>query len=108
MVRENLKNYMTEEEQRQVDCILERAQERMRRKQATSNGQQFLFLKCQCECYEGMMRQAQDHEHQEEFDFKEDIQKMLRQICDFCRKHRACLWEGGMEREGEVDEDLPF
>lgn len=103
---ENLKDYMTEEEKRQIDALLDRAEERRRRKQADSNKQRFLFLKCQCECYEGMMQQNQ--EEQKKMDAEEAIQKMLRQICDFCRKHRACYWEGGMEREGEVDEDLPF
>lgn len=102
-MRENLKNYMTTEEQRQVDSILERAQERMRKKQAASHEHQFLFLGCQCECYEGMVQQDQ-----EKIDFQEDIQALLQQICDFCKRHRACFREGEMEREGEVDEDLPF
>lgn len=105
-MKENLKDYMTEDEKRQIDALLDRAQERMRRKQGFGKEHQFLFLNCQCECYEGMMHQ--DCEHQERCDAEEDIQNVLRQICDFCRKHRACLWEGGMEREGEVDEDLPF
>lgn len=104
-MRENLKNYMTTEEQRQVDSILERAQERMRKKQAARHEHQFLFLGCQCECYEGMMQQ--NREYQERCDFEGDIQKLLQQICVFCKQHRICFREGEME-EGEVDEDLPF
>ena len=105
-MRENLKNYMTEEEQRQVDSILERAQKRMRKKQVSSHEHQFLFLGCQCECYEGMVQQ--DQEHQEKIDFEDDIQKLLAQICEFCKRHRACFRERGKKEEGEVDEDLPF
>lgn len=103
---ENLKNYMTHEEQRQVDSILKRAEERMRKKQYFGSEHQFLFFGCQCGCYEKMERQNQ--EHQEKIDFGRDVQKLLRQLCGFCRQQGACLWEGGMEGEGELDEDLPF
>lgn len=103
-MRENLKDYMTEDEQRQIDVLLERAQERMRKKQTASHEHQFLFLGCQCECYEGMVQQNQ--ENPKKVDFEEDIQTLLQQICDFCKWHRACFREG--EMEGEVDEDLPF
>lgn len=103
-MRENLKNYMTTEEQRQVDSILEKAQERMRKKQVASHEHQFLFLGCQCECYQTMVQQNQ--EHQERCDIEEDIQRLLQQVCDFCKRHRICFREG--EKEGEVDEDLPF
>ena len=101
---ENLKDYMTNEEKRQVDILLERAQKRMRKKQAARQEQQFLFLGCQCECYEGMVQQNQ--EHQERCDFEEDVQRLLHQVCDFCKRHQGCFREG--EMEGEVDEDLPF
>lgn len=101
---ENLKDYMTEEEQQQVDALLTRAEKRMRKKQATGHEHQFLFLGCQCECYQTMVQQNQ--EHQEKIDFGKDIQELLWQICHFCKRHRGCFREGRME--GEVDEDLPF
>ena len=103
---ENLKDYMTDEEKRQVDILLERAQKRMRKKQAASHEHQFLFLGCQCESYKGMMQQNQ--EEQKKVDIEEDIQKLLHQVCEFCMRHQVCFREGGMEDEGEVDEDLPF
>lgn len=105
-MRENLKDYMTAEEQRQVDSILERAQGRMRKKQAARHEHQFLFLGCQCECYGGMGQQ--EWEQQERCDFEEDVQGLLAQICDFCKRHRSCFRENGVKEEGEVDEDLPF
>lgn len=103
-MRENLKNYMTEEEQRQIDVLLNRAKKRMRERQVSNQEHQFLFMGCQCECYEGMMQQNQ--EKQKKADFEEDIQKLLNQICGFCKKHRGCFRESEMEGEGE--DDLPF
>ena len=103
---ENLKDYMTDAEKRQVDILLERAQKRMREKQVASHEHQFLFMNCQCECYEGMVQQNQ--EKTKKVDFEEDIQTLLQQICEFCKRHRACFREGGKEEKEEVDEDLPF
>lgn len=99
---ENLKSYMTEQEQRQIDIILKRAQKRMREKQAVSYEHQFLFLSCQYDCYEEMAQRNQEHQ----IDSPDDFLKLMRQVCDFCKRHRACSREGGIE-EG-IDEDLPF
>lgn len=106
-MEENLKDYMTEEERQQVDAILGKAGERMRAAQISRQEQQFLFLGCQCECYQEMTRQNQ--KGQEKVDFEEDIQQLLQQICDFCKRHRACFRreEEKKEREGE-DDELPF
>ncbi len=106
-MRENLKDYMTEEEQRQIDVLLGKAKERMRKRQVANQEHQFLFLGCQCECYGEMMLQNQ--EKQKKADFEEDIQKLLKQICGFCKRHRGCFREGeGEEGEGEDEEELPF
>ena len=100
----NLKDYMTEEEKKQVDSILETAQERMRAEQISRQDQQFLFLGCQCECY-GTMRQNQ--EGRQKSNFADDIQTLLQQICEFCKRHRACFRKEG-EEEREEDDELPF
>ena len=104
---ENLKNYMTEEEQQQIDALLERARKRMRTEQISKQEHQFLFLGCQCECY-GTMRQ--NEEGRQKIDFADDIQTLLQQICEFCKRHRACFRreEENEEREGEEDDELPF
>ena len=101
----NLKDYMTEEEKQQVDAIMERAEERLRNKKIPSQEQQFLFLGCQCECY-GTMRQNQ--EGRQKIDFAEDIQTLLQQICEFCKRHRACFRKEEEEKEKEGEDELPF
>lgn len=107
-MRDNLRDYMTEAEKQQVDALLEKARERMRNKQLSSQEQQFLFLGCQCEYYKGMLRQNQ--ENQQKIDFEEDVQKLLNQICDFCKRHRSCFRkeEAKEGRKGEEDDELPF
>lgn len=105
-MQENLKNYMTEEELQQMDALLDKARKRMRAEQISRHEQQFLFLGCQCECYGTMQRQNQ--ENRQKIDFSEDIQKLLDQICEFCKRHRACFRREEENEEREGEEELPF
>lgn len=101
---ENLKKYMTEDEKRQIDGILEKATERMGKKQDVGQNTQFLYLKCQCECAEALMHQNRDEKGQ--VDMEEDIQTLLKQICEFCKKNGGCYWDEQMEKWRE--NELPF
>lgn len=105
-MEENLRDYMTDEEREMVDALLDKAQARMYKKQAASREHQFLFLGCQCECHEGMVQQKQDGKRKA--DFETDLQQLLQQICDFCKRHRICFGEREMAGEREEDDDLPF
>lgn len=86
----NLKNYLTGEEMRQMDKLLEKAEERMREEGEGYNGQ-LIIMACHCEC-------GQTGKYVEERDnLPNDMENLLRQVCDFCKKHDMC-----------PDESLPF
>lgn len=97
---------MTEDEQRQIDALLNQAQERMRRKKYAYEEHQYLFLGCQCKCHEGLMQEKR--ERQKKDDFETDFQQMLSQICNFCKKHQRCFQCRKDEEGGEEEEELPF
>lgn len=119
-MRENLTTnteFMTEEEKQQMaETLIKRAEVRKRKREYACGEHQFLFLGCQCECHEGMVQQKQ--ENQRKISFESDLQQLLQQICDFCKRHRVCFVDGSTEEEGEKDEkgkdekekdeDLPF
>lgn len=88
---------MTEEEQRQIDVLLNRAKERMRKKQ-TSN--QFLFRECQCQ----IVRQNPERNSLPK-SCMADMNVFLEMVCGFCREHGCCRCS---ETEGEDEDELPF
>lgn len=107
-MRENLTaltEFMTEEEKQQMaetEALLKRVEDRKRKREYDCGEHQFMFLGCQCECHEGMEQQKQ--ENQKKISFESDLQQLLQQICDFCKRHRICFVDGSMEDEREKDE----
>lgn len=98
-------DFLTPEEKEQMQSLMAKAAERMRKnKEETSNeSHQFLFLHCQCECRKQMERKEQIKE-----EFSRDVRTLLDQICTFCRKHGfpVCKRESSGDEEDELP--LPF
>lgn len=98
-------DFLTPEEKEQMQSLMAKAAERMRKsKEETSNeSHQFLFLHCQCECRRQMERKEQIKE-----EFAQDVRTLLDQICTFCRKHGfpVCKQESSGDEEDELP--LPF
>lgn len=78
----SLKDYLTGEENRQLDVLLAKAEERMREKEEERCRGQFIMMSCQC-------GQASQNEEKRD-NFPNDIENLLGQICDFCKKHSMC------------------
>ena len=90
----SLKDYLTGEENRQLDALLAKAEERMKEKGEEVCRGQFLLMTCQCGC-------GQANQNDEKRDnFPNDIEHLLGQICDFCKKHSIC--------PEYCQEELPF
>lgn len=98
-------DFLTPEEKEQMQSLMAKAAERMRKsKEETSNeSHQLLFLHCQCECRKQMERKEQIKE-----EFSQDVRTLLDQICTFCRKHGfpVCKRESSGDEEDELP--LPF
>lgn len=98
-------DFLTPEEKEQMQSLMAKAAERMRKsKEETPNeSHQFLFLHCQCECRRQMEKKEQIKE-----EFAQDVRTLLDQICTFCRKHGfpVCKQESSGDEEDELP--LPF
>ncbi len=81
---QNLNDYLTGEERRQMDALLAKAEERMRDKGDESCREQILLMTCQCKC-----KQVLEKEEEKER-FKEDVKKVFANICAFCKGHDLC------------------
>lgn len=106
-MKTNLKDameFMTEAEKRELVTLLAKAEARERKQENVCEEHQFLFMGCKCECYGEMMQQNQ--ENPKKVNFEDDVQKLLQQICNFCKKYRICFRENG--KEGEEEGELPF
>ena len=79
----DLNDYLTGEERRQMDKLLEKAKERMRENGEEGCSGQFIMMSCQC-C--GQTSQSDEKRD----NFPNDMENLLRQICDFCKKHDMC------------------
>lgn len=101
----NEMDFLTPEEKEQMQSLMAKAAERMRKsKEETPNeSHQFLFLHCQCECRRQMEKKEQIKE-----EFAQDVRTLLDQICTFCRKHGfpVCKREASGDEEDELP--LPF
>lgn len=90
----NLRDFLTGDEKRQMDALLAKAETRMKEKGKEGCRGQFIMMACQCEC-------EQINQKEEERDnFPNDMENLLRQICDFCKRHYMC--------PEYCQEELPF
>lgn len=112
---DNLRDFMSKDEQKQMDDLIQRAVERKeRRKEAAVGSQRFQFFMCQCENMEEMKDKGEVNRkgtaEQEQF----DIQQLLAEICSFCRKYGMCQsnCQKKCRQKNEcadaADEELPF
>lgn len=90
----NLKDYLTGEENRQLDALLAKAEARMKEKGGESYNEQFLLMTCQCRC-----KQVLEKEEEKER-FEEEVKKIFTNICAFCKGHDMC--------PEYCQEELPF
>ncbi len=90
----DLKDYLTDEERRQMDALLMKVEARMKEKGEEGCRGQFIMVSCQCGC--GQLSQNDDKRD----NFPNDMENLLRQICDFCKTHNMC--------PEYCQEELPF
>ena len=98
-------DFLTPEEREQINSLMEKAAERMRKsreKSPATESCQFLFLRCQQECRKQMEQKEQAGE-----ELEQDIELLLDQICTFCRKHCFPICRKG-DSSDEDEEELPF
>ncbi len=81
----NRLNYLTGDERRQMDKLLEKAEERMRENGEDGCSEQILLMACQCKCKQ-MMQKEEENER-----FEEEVRKIFSDICAFCKGHDMCL-----------------
>lgn len=96
-------DFLTPEEKEQMQSLMAKAAERMRKSEekTPNESHQFLFLHCQCECRRQMERKEQIKE-----EFAQDVRTLLDQICTFCRKHGFPVCK--RESSGDEDDELPL
>lgn len=82
---QNLNDYLTGEERRQMDALLAKAEERLKEKGEEGCSGQLLLMACQCKC-----KQVLEKEEEKER-FENDIRKLFSDICTFCKEHDMCL-----------------
>lgn len=96
-----LKAYLTHEEKIMLEVLLTNAKERKRKKEGAFDGYQYLLLGCQYELYKGLMQESE-----KEADFESDIQQLMKELCNFCKKYQICY---ECHKNGERGEaKLPF
>lgn len=116
---ENLWDYMSRNEQEQINALIKKALGRKERKKKAAAGQKkFQYFTCQCigmEETEGIGDAEIDETWEEEAYFEVGIERILREICGFCLKHGLCQCaaegEGRKKKEcmgATIDEELPF
>lgn len=96
-------DFLTPDEREQINNLMAKAAERMRksRKTASNESHQFLFLRCQCEC-----RQQMEKKEQIKNEFAQDVRTLLDQICTFCRRHGIPVCK--RETSGDEEDELPL
>lgn len=109
----DIKDYLSKEEMEQMDTLIQRAKQRKERRKAAANGEmRFQYFQCQCNCI-NEPENAAERPWQET---SHELEKLLREICQFCLKYGLCQCPDYRERrekkrdEAETlfDEDLPF
>ncbi len=82
----DLKDYLTDEERRQMDALIAKAEKRLREKGEEGCRGQFIMVSCQCGCSCGQTGQNDEKRD----NLPNDMENLLRQVCDFCKKHDMC------------------
>lgn len=106
-------DYMSREEREQMDALMDRARRRKeRREEAAIGAKRFQFFQCQCAC---KMEMDGGLEKEPRKSSGEEMEQMLKAICDFCLKYDLCQcpyhradrqmqeWQDKREKE-EMDE----
>lgn len=75
--------FLTPEEKRQLETLMEKAAERENKQVSASGGNRFLLMKCQVDC----LRQMEGAEQMDVSGDIDSMQKILKAICKFCREH---------------------
>ncbi len=91
---QDLNDYLTGEEKRQMDALLAKAEERRREKGEEDCSKQILLMDCQCKCTQVMQKEDERER------FEEDVKKVFANICAFCKGHDLC--------PEYCNEELPF
>lgn len=81
---QDLNDYLTGEEKKQMDALLTKAEARMKEKGEEGCSGQLLLMACQCNC-----RQIMQKEEEKER-FEEEVRKIFSDICNFCKGHDLC------------------
>lgn len=101
---EELRDYLTAKELEQLDSLIRKAEERRKeegKEEADVSGHCFLMLKCQCERGKCMA-----DEESMKIDLKDDLEKVLQKICQFCKSQGSFVCCKDEHTSG--DEELPF
>ena len=75
--------FLTPEEKRQLEALIEKAAERGTGKVAAGGGNRFRLMKCQADC----LRQMEGAEQMDVSGDIDSMQEILKAICQFCREH---------------------
>lgn len=101
---EKMNGYLTVEEKRQMEEIMQRAAERMKNSRGEKDGaMEFLLLHCQCESKKQM-----EAENSEAEEYEADVRRLLEQACSFCRRRNYGICNRNKEESEKVDKELPF
>lgn len=93
---QELNDYLTGEEKRQMDKLMAKAEERKReRREEDCKEHQVLVMGCQFGC--GTIVSEQQEENNS---FPADMEKLFGQICGFCKKYNMC--------QECCEDELPF
>lgn len=91
----DLRDFLTGEEKRQLDKLLEKAEERMREKGEEGCSEQILLMACQCCKCKQVLEKEEEKER-----FESGVKKIFSDICNFCKGHDLC--------PEYCQEELPF
>lgn len=111
-MEEEMKKYLSDDEKMQLDALMKKAERRKEQGENAGESGCYLNFRFIIECgigeRPGGQKDAGKHEDikgpsddMEEF---YDFQKLLRQVCEFCKKYDQCMeCRKGKEEEEEVD-----
>ncbi len=83
---QDLNDYLTGEERRQMDALLKKAECRKQEKEGEGKSQQVMFMECQIGC----VQENGKEQTQQRDNFSCDLEHLLGQICEFSKKYNVC------------------